>query len=93
MAALVFDTVWILRCDTDMSARRTPGVDLAARIRRAIRESDLTPYRIATDADVDRAIMTRFVNGERGLTLTTASRICEVLGLELRPARRTRKGG
>ncbi len=76
-----------------MSARRTRKVDLAADIRRAIRQSGLTPYRIATDADVDRAIMTRFVNGERGLTLTTASRICEVLGLELRPVRRTRKGG
>ena len=77
-----------------MSTRRRQKTDLAAQLRRAIRESGLTPYRVATDADVDRSIMTRFVNGDRGLTLDTASRICDVLNLELRPVRRgKRKGG
>ena len=76
-----------------MSKTRKRKTDLAREIRKAIRESGLTPYRVATDADVDRSIMTRFVNGERGLTLDTASRICDVLGLELRPTRPKRKGG
>jgi plasmid maintenance system antidote protein VapI len=75
-----------------MSANRKHKIDLAATIRRAIKQSGLTPYRVATDADVDRAIMTRFVNGQRGLTLDTASRICDMLGLELRPVRRKVKG-
>lgn len=66
-----------------MRTKRKHKTDLAAALRRAIRDSGMTPYRIATDADVDRAIMTRFVNGERGLTLNTASRICTVLELEL----------
>ena len=66
-------------------------MDLAGQLRKAIKESGLTPYRIATDANVDRAIMTRFVNGDRGLTLDTASRIAEFLGLELRPARKRNK--
>ena len=79
--------------NTVMSMKRQQRTDLAAVIRRAIAESGLTPYRIATDADVDRAIMTRFVNGQRGLTLDTASRICEVLGLELRPIRRGKAKG
>ncbi len=77
-----------------MSATRKRKTDLATQLRRAIRDSGLTPYRVATDSDVDRAIMTRFVNGDRGLTLDTASRICELLGLELRPVRRGKaKGG
>ena len=61
-------------------------MDLAGQLRKAITDSGLTPYRIAADAGVDRAAMTRFVNGDRGLTLSTASRIAEYLGLELRPA-------
>lgn len=72
----------------DMKTTRKRKTDLAADIRRAIRASGMTPYRIATDADVDRAIMTRFVNGDRGLNLTTASKLCELLGLELRSVRR-----
>ena len=76
---------------TDMTTKRQHQTDLAAVIRRAIRDSGLTPYRVATDADVDRAAMTRFLHGQRGLTLDSASRICEVLGLELRPAQK-RKG-
>ena len=73
-----------------MAKTRKRRVDLSEQLRRAIRDSGLTPYRIATDAGVDRAVMTRFVNGDRGLTLDTASRITEYLGLELRPARKQR---
>ena len=77
-----------------MATKRKHKTDLAAEIRRAIRDSGLTPYRIATDADVDRSVMTRFVNGERGLTLDTASRICDRLGLKLRAVKRPKaKGG
>ena len=73
-----------------MARKRKRTTDLAGQLRQAIKESGLTPYRIATDAGVDRAIMTRFVNGDRGLTLDTASRITEYLSLELRPARKQR---
>ena len=70
---------------------RRRRVDLAGDLRRAIRDSGLTPSRIAADADVDRGLMSRFVTGQRGVTLTTADRLCEVLGLELRPIRRATK--
>ena len=76
-----------------MSKRQADWTDLAEQLRRAIAASGLTPYRIATDAGVDRAIMTRFVNGDRGLTLDTASRIADYLGLELRSKRRSAKKG
>lgn len=74
-----------------MAHKRYRTIDLAGQLRKAIRDSGLTPYRIATDAGVDRAAMTRFVNGDRGLTLDTASRITDFLGLELRPARKRNK--
>ena len=76
-----------------MSKRQADRTDLAEQLRKAIAASGLTPYRIATDADVDRAIMTRFVNGDRGLTLDTASKIADYLALELRPKRRSAKKG
>ena len=78
--------------NTGMNAKQQSKTDLAATIRKAVKDSGMTPYRIATDADVDRAIMTRFVNEQRGLTLDTASRLCDILGLELRPSTRP-KGG
>ena len=74
-----------------MARKRHRTKGLAGQLRKAIKDSGLTPYRIATDAGVDRAAMTRFVNGSRGLTLNTASRIAEYLGLELRPARKRKK--
>lgn len=77
-----------------MSAKRKQKTDLAADIRRAIKERGLSAYRVAKDSGIDRAVAVRFINGERGLTLDTASRICGMLGLELRPVQRRRaKGG
>ena len=70
--------------NVSMSTRRRRTVDLEDQLRRAIRRSGLSPYRVATDAEVDRSVMTRFLNGDRGITLATASRICGVLGIELR---------
>jgi len=74
-----------------MATKRTNETELRAALRRAIRQSGMTPYRVSKEAGVDRAVMVRFVNGDRGITLDTASRICAVLGLELKPTRR-RKG-
>lgn len=76
-----------------MAIKRKKKTDLAATLRRAIRDSGMTPYAVSRDAGVDRSILVRFVNGDRGLTLTTASRLCDVLDLDLRPARSGKKGG
>lgn len=87
--ALLFDIYRHMSYNRYMSKRRRRRrADLNEQLRKAIKASGLTPYRIATDAGVDRAVMTRFVNGDRGLTLDTASRITEYLGLELRPLRK-----
>ncbi len=70
-----------------MSTKRTHRTDLAADIRREIKRQGLSAYRVAMDSGIDRSVAVRFINGERGLTLSTASRVCEMLGLKLRPAR------
>lgn len=76
-----------------MAIKRKKKTDLGATIRRAIRDDDRTPYGVGRDAGVDRSILVRFVNGDRSLTLGTASKICDVLGLELRPVPSGKKGG
>jgi len=67
-------------------------IDLDETMRRAIQRDGRTLYRLARDSGVNSAILGRFVRRERGLTLETASRLCQALGLELRPKPR-RKGG
>ena len=69
--------------------KRPPAVrmTLGDQLRAAIRESGLTPYRVAKDGGFDPGILTRFLNqdgGGRGndLRLSTADTIARVLGLE-----------
>jgi hypothetical protein len=49
----------------------------------------LTPYAVATAAGVAPSVLTRFMNGERGLTLDTFDRLA-ALGLRLAETRRGR---
>lgn len=56
-------------------------------LRDAIRRSGLTHYAIAKDAGVTPAQLDRFVAGERDLTLTSAAKVAEALGLVLVPRR------
>jgi plasmid maintenance system antidote protein VapI len=83
MAAQPIDNARNVAHNNGMSAKRANPFDLAEQLRRAIHESGLSPYRVATDAGVDRAVLSRFLRGERGLNLDTASRICELLELRL----------
>lgn len=87
---MILDNVADIGDNYDMSTKQHT-TDLAATIRQAIIKSGMTPYRIAADAGVDRAILSRLLHGERGMVLETASKVCGVLGLELRPIKR-RKG-
>jgi hypothetical protein len=67
------------------------GEPFRAQLRRAIRESGLTPYRIAALSRVNVGGLSRFLSGERGLSLDAVDRIVEVLDLELRPRRKGRR--
>jgi len=71
-----------------MGGRRA---DIQEQLRRAIEESPVTQYRLAKVSGIDKGILSRFIRGERTITLATAARLAEALDLELRPARQPRK--
>lgn len=50
-------------------------------ILRAIERSGLTPYEIAKRSEVDRAILSRFINGTGGLTLASLEKLAPVIGI------------
>ena len=60
---------------------------VADTIRSEIKASGLTLYRIGKDADVDVAVLWRFMQDERTITLRTADRVCRALGLRLTKGR------
>jgi len=64
--------------------KKTRPVD--ASLAAAIKKAALTHYSLGQMAGVAPAQIDRFISGERGLSLATASKLCVALGLELRPA-------
>lgn len=63
-------------------------VDLGEQLKRAIRQSGLTRKQISDRAGVGYAAVHGFMAGSRDLTLASASRIANLVGVELRPKRR-----
>ncbi len=63
---------------------------IADQLRAAIADTGLSSAELARRAAIDPAPVIRFVAGTRGLTLETAGRICEALGLRLTGATRAR---
>ncbi len=64
--------------------------DIEDQLREAVAESELSRYRIAKLSGVSEGQLSRFVMDKddprhRTLTLTSAARVAEVLGLELTP--------
>jgi transcriptional regulator with XRE-family HTH domain len=52
-------------------------------IKRAILDSDLTRYRIAQETGVDEATLSRFLSGERGLSMIAIDRLANFFGYKL----------
>jgi len=74
-----------------MKRRRTT---LSDQLRRAVDECPESRYRICRIIGMDQANMSRFMSGQTGLTLDTADRLAEFLGMELvERSREGRKGG
>ncbi len=65
-------------------------MNIAEQLLKAAKDSGRTAYALAKGSDIDRSIMVRYLNGERGLNLETAARLAAYLGLELRPIRKGR---
>jgi len=63
-----------------MSNRRLP---LSDQLRAAVRNCGETRYAIAKATGIDQSTLSRFVNGERGLSMDAMDTLGEYLGLEL----------
>ena len=63
-----------------------PAKTLSEQLRAAILSAPVSRYRIAKDAGVSEAVLSRFVNGETGLRMVIADRLAVYLKLELRKA-------
>ena len=70
--------------------------DLETTLREAARASGMSMKRIADEAGLHYATVHGFLASNRTMTLQTASRLCELLGLALSPnpkAKSTRRKG
>jgi transcriptional regulator with XRE-family HTH domain len=58
-------------------------------LQREIRVSGLSLNELAKRTGVSQPQLWRFMNGQRTLTLPAAARVCEYLGLQLKPGRKS----
>jgi transcriptional regulator with XRE-family HTH domain len=56
---------------------------MVGQVRQAIQDSPLSLLELGQRSGVNQSQLSRFVRGERGLTLAAAAKVCEVLGLGL----------
>jgi DNA-binding Xre family transcriptional regulator len=68
------------------------GVTVSEQLRKAIVDSGETHYRIGKQTGIDTRVLDRFVSGERPtLRSDTVDKLCEYLGLELRPKKKPKR--
>jgi len=60
-------------------------MDLIDALRREVKRAGVSRYRIAKDTGITQDILSRFVNGERGLSMENIDILCRYLELELTP--------
>ena len=70
-------------------AKRKKKPTVSETLRQAIEDNwanGVTSYRIAKNSGIDQGTIDRFVFGERpNIRIDTVNRLCEALGLELKP--------
>ncbi len=54
-------------------------------LRESIKQSEMSNWKLAQVAKVDKGLISRFMAGERDLMLETAAKIANALGMELVP--------
>jgi hypothetical protein len=64
---------------------RRRSYDVSEQLKTAIRASGLTVYRVASDAGMKPDNLAKYLAGKRDIRSAAFSRLCRVLGLELRP--------
>jgi transcriptional regulator with XRE-family HTH domain len=61
---------------------------MVEQLRQAIRDSGLSLKTLGDRSEVSHSQLSRFMHGLRTLTFPAAARVCEELGLELRPVKK-----
>jgi hypothetical protein len=74
-----------------MGTKSHPDSELGRQIRAAFRRSGLSIKALSVQSGTPYATTHGVVTGTRDPSLSSASRLCRVLGLELRPVRRGRQ--
>lgn len=64
-----------------------PQCPLAKQLRAAIAKAGLNPFQVSKRTGVGYSAIHGFLNGTRDMSLGTASKLCKLVGLELRPVR------
>jgi DNA-binding phage protein len=75
-----------------MPRKKATPATLSEVIEHTIRERGLSAYAVAKSAGINAAMVQRFLNHERGLTLRTVERLAAALDLVLVPREQTGKG-
>lgn len=65
---------------------------ISEQLRRAVSESHLSRYRIAKETGLSQSLLSRFVSGDRGLSLDAIDKLGTLLGFRL-VLHRAPKGG
>ncbi|QEG34444.1 helix-turn-helix domain-containing protein [Bythopirellula goksoeyrii] len=67
-----------------MARKRTvKSTKVSEQLREAIRNADCSRYRISKETGIDQSMLTKFLQGERGLAISTIDTLAEFLNLEL----------
>ena len=61
---------------------------LTGQIREAVKQSDLTHYEMCRRTGIDKASMSKFVSGQRGLSLTHLDKLAALLDLRIAKGRK-----
>ncbi len=63
------------------------STDIIEQLKAAINGSGKSRYALSCASGVPQSALSRFMSGERGLSLESAAKLADALGLELRPKR------
>jgi len=66
---------------------------LQDQLREAVENSGLSLYRIAKGSGIAYQVLHRFANGQRDLTLETATKLADYFGMRLTRPKRPKTGG
>jgi transcriptional regulator with XRE-family HTH domain len=68
-------------------SKQQPSLKLSEQIRAAVEGSGVSAYRISADTKLDKAALSRFMSGTRGLSMESLDTLAGYLGLQIvRPA-------